>query len=72
MDLLVIECPDAFRQVGETDIDKRTYERPKPAVTYRKPIRISEAKREPAREAMKKIKIETVTHSLLTYKSLDG
>ena len=54
LDSLVTEYPDTFRRVGETDIDK-TYEMPKSAVTYRKPRRISEAKREQAREAMKKI-----------------
>ena len=54
VDALVIEFPDAFKCIGETDIDK-TYEMPKSAVTYRKPRRISEAKREQARQAMKKI-----------------
>ena len=54
LDSLVTEYPDTFKRVGETDIDK-TYEMPKSAVTYRKPRRISEAKREQAREAMKKI-----------------
>ena len=54
LDSLVTEYPDTFRRVCETDIDK-TYEMPKSVVTYRKPRRISEAKREQAREAMKKI-----------------
>ena len=54
LDSLVTEYPDTFKRVGETDIDK-TYEMPKSAVTYRKPRRISEAKREQARQAMKKI-----------------
>ena len=54
LDSLVTEYPDTFKRLGETDIDK-TYEMPKSAVTYRKPRRISEAKREQAREAMKKI-----------------
>lgn len=54
LDSLVTEYPETFKRVGETDIDK-TYEMPKTAVTYRKPRRISEAKREQAREAMKKI-----------------
>ena len=54
LDSLVTEYPDIFKRVGETDIDK-TYEMPKSAVTYRKPRRISEAKREQAREDMKKI-----------------
>ncbi len=54
LDSLVTEYPETFKRVGETDIDK-TYVMPKTAVTYRKPRRISEAKREQAREAMKKI-----------------
>ncbi len=54
LDSLVTEYPDTFKCVGETDIDK-TYVMPKTAVTYRKPRRISEAKREQARQAMKKI-----------------
>ena len=58
VDALVIEYPDTFKCIGETDIDK-TYEMPKSAVTYRKPRRISEAKREQAREAMKKINQKT-------------
>ena len=54
LDALVAEFPDVFRCVGETDIDK-TYSLPKSRVKYRRPRRISEAKREQAREAMKKI-----------------
>ena len=54
VDALVIDYPDTFKCIGETDIDK-TYEMPKSVVTYRKPRRISDAKREQAREAMKKI-----------------
>ena len=54
LDSLVTEHPDTFKCVGETDIDK-TYVMPKTAVTYRKPRRLSEAKREQARQAMKKI-----------------
>ncbi len=47
LDSLGTEYPDTFKCVGETDIDK-TYLIPKTAVTYRKPRRISEAKREQA------------------------
>ena len=54
VDTLVIEYPDTFKCIGETDIDK-TYEMPKSAVTYRKPRRVSDEQRERAREAMKKI-----------------
>ena len=51
IDALVIEYPDTFRCIGETDIDK-TYEMPKSAVSYRKPIRLSEEQRLKAKERM--------------------
>lgn len=54
VDALVTEYPDTFKCISETDIDK-TYEMPKSHISYRKPRRISEAKRQQAREAMKKI-----------------
>ena len=54
LDALVIEFPDTFRCIGETDIDK-TYEMPKSSVTYRKPRKLSEEQREQARERMNKI-----------------
>ena len=54
VDALVIEYPYTFKCIGETDIDK-TYSMPKTRISYRKPRRISEAKREQARKAMKKI-----------------
>ena len=44
VDALVIEFPDTFKCVGETDIDK-TYEMPKAVVTYRKPRRITSEER---------------------------
>ena len=56
LDALITEYPDIFKCIGETDIDK-TYLMPKSRISYRKPRRISEAKREQAREAMKKINI---------------
>ena len=52
VDALVIDYPDTFKCIGETDIDK-TYEMPKSVVTYRKPRRISEERREQIREQMK-------------------
>ena len=52
VDALVIEYPDTFKCIGETDIDK-TYEMPKSAVTYRKPRRLSKEQREAAKERMK-------------------
>ncbi len=42
---LVTEYPDIFKCIGETDIDK-TYSMPKSRISYRKPRKISEAKRE--------------------------
>lgn len=38
VDALVIEFPDIYKCIGETDIDK-TYEMPKSFVSYRKPRR---------------------------------
>ena len=55
VDSLVIEYPDTFKCIGETDIDK-TYEMPKSAIIYRKPRRLSAEQREAARERIKKIK----------------
>lgn len=57
IDALVIEYPDTFRCITETDIDK-TYEMPKKVVTYRKQRRISDAKREQVREQMRKLNTE--------------
>lgn len=54
LDTLVTEYPDIFKCIGETDIDK-TYSVPKSRISYRKPRRISEAKRQQARDAMKLI-----------------
>ena len=53
-DALVNEFPEVYKCIGETDIDK-TYSMPKSRISYRKPRRISEAKRQQARDAMKKI-----------------
>ncbi len=54
VDVLVIEYPDIFKCIGETDIDK-TYEMPKSVVTYRKPRKLSEEQREEKRLRLKKI-----------------
>lgn len=58
LDTLVTEFPKVYRCIGETDIDK-TYSMPKSCVSYRKPRKISEAKRKQAREQMKKINENT-------------
>ena len=55
VDALVIEFPDIYKCIGETDIDK-TYEMPKSFVSYRKPRRLSEEQREVARKRIVKIK----------------
>lgn len=51
IDTLVMEYPEVYRCVGETDIDK-TYEMPKSSITYRKPRRLTEEQREQARQRM--------------------
>ena len=51
IDTLVIEYPDIFKCIGETDIDK-TYEMPKSVVTYRKPRRISDERRSQLKKIM--------------------
>lgn len=56
IDPLVIEYPDIYKCVSETDIDK-TYEMPKSFVSYRKPRRLSEEQRDAARKRMKNLKI---------------
>ena len=54
VDALVIEYPDVYKCIGETDIDK-TYEMPKSFVSYRKPRSLSEEQREQCRRYMQKI-----------------
>ena len=54
LDVLVIEFPEVYKCINETDIDK-TYEMPKSFVSYRKPRKLSEEHREQARERMNKI-----------------
>ena len=48
LDALVMDFPDHYRLIGETDIDK-TYEMPKSFVGYRKPRQLSMMQREAAR-----------------------
>ncbi|MBO5599146.1 MAG: hypothetical protein J5943_11200 [Oribacterium sp.] len=54
IDALVIEYPDIYKCIGETDIDK-SYEMPKSFVSYRKPRRLSEEQREAAKKRMNTI-----------------
>ena len=54
VDALVTEYPDIFKCIGETNIIK-TYSMPKSRISYRKPRKISEAKREQARINMMEI-----------------
>lgn len=56
IDKLVIDYPDTYKCIGETDTDK-TYEMPKSAVTYRKPRRLSDEQRENARNRIKTLKV---------------
>ena len=51
VDALVIEYPDTYKCIGETDIDK-TYEMPKSFISYRKPRRLSDEQREAAKKRM--------------------
>ncbi|MBO6259623.1 MAG: hypothetical protein J6N47_02220 [Lachnospiraceae bacterium] len=52
LDALVIEYPEHYRLIGETDIDK-TYEMPKSFVSYRKPRKISENRLQEMRKHMR-------------------
>jgi hypothetical protein len=52
LDALVIEFPEVYRCIKQTDIDK-TYLIPKSYVSYRKPRRLSEEQRAQASERMK-------------------
>ena len=54
LDTLVIDFPEVYKLVGETDIDK-TYSMPKSSVNYRKPRKINIECREQKRLQMKKV-----------------
>ena len=54
LDSLVIEFPDVYRCLRATDIDK-TYSMPKQYVSYRKPRRISAARRKQIQQQMQNI-----------------
>ena len=54
VDALVIDYPDTFKCIGETDINK-TYEMPKYVVTYSKPRKLSAVQREAARTRLLQI-----------------
>lgn len=59
MDALVERFPDLYKQTGQTDLDK-TYSFPKSCVSYRKPRKVGDAKREQAREQMKNINLTKI------------
>ncbi len=62
-DALVIEYPDTFKCIGETDIDK-IYEMPKSAITYRNPRRLTKEQRDAARKRMQAVNnLENLTMS---------
>ena len=69
IDALVIEFPDIYKCICETDIDK-TYEMPKSSVSYRKPRRLSEEQRIASRERITKIN-KTKKNRTNTEKMLD-
>jgi hypothetical protein len=52
LDALVIEFPEVYRCIMQTDIDK-TYLIPKSHISYRKPRRLTAEQREQQRERMK-------------------
>ena len=54
LDSLVNEFPEVYKCIGETDIDK-TYSMPKQYVSYRKPRRISDARRKQIQKQMQDI-----------------
>ena len=54
MDTLVIEFPDTYKCIAETDIDK-TYSLPKKCISYRGKRHLNQAQREAARKRMNKI-----------------
>lgn len=54
LDSLVTEFPDAYRCIKETDIDK-TYSMPKQYVSYRKPRRITQERRDQIKTQMENI-----------------
>ena len=54
LDALKDAYPDTYKLIGETDIDK-TYEMPKSLINYRKPMSLSAAQREAARERIIRI-----------------
>ena len=57
LDTLVIEFPEVYRLVGETDIDK-TYSMPKSCVSYRKPRKLNDKYRELKRVQMKQYNMQ--------------
>ena len=54
LDALITEYPEVYKCIGETDIDK-TYSMPKQYVSYRKPRKISEERREQIKEQMSRL-----------------
>ena len=57
LDALVIEFPEVYKLVGETDIDK-TYSMPKSCVSYRKPRKLNDKYRELKRVQMKQYNMQ--------------
>lgn len=57
LDTLVIEFPEVYKLVVETDIDK-TYSMPKSCVSYRKPRKLNDKYRELKRVQMKQYNMQ--------------
>ena len=59
LDALVIEFPEVYKLIEETDIDK-TYSMPKSCVNYRKPRKLDDKYRELKRVQMVKYNMQRV------------
>jgi hypothetical protein len=69
VDALVIEFPEVYRCIKETEYDK-TYEMPKAYISYRKPRRLTEEQREQQRERMKIISNNKKSSNTVIYKKM--
>jgi hypothetical protein len=54
LDTLVIEFPEVYKLINETEYD-RTYEMPKSHINYRKPRQMTDEQREKARQRIKQL-----------------
>lgn len=61
LDTLVIEFPDTYKCIAETDIDK-TYSLPKKCISYRGKRHLNQTQREAAKERMNRINNSNFPH----------